>query len=430
MRLVIVLSLAAAVTVMIGAILVAVSVVMRMVTKHQPAHMTRLGLDVVAAGIAFGLIVLVVFAIGRIGGAGRSRPRQGRADHRRGAPAPSPRRPPEGMADHRDTAKTGAGRGSQRSGVPPEATPGARAERVPGGRPRSSHERVLTWRPHRHARGWPTRPDGQDIPEILRTAGAAPVPGRPGARGGPGSVGRSQELEWVGPEAPLTRPAALGPGRTSAAVAWLPAGHQPGRSRPPRRTPREASRGAPCRHAIHGAPRGAAPRLPDAGPAIPARRAVTAGRPATGGRRAEPRPPETARGRTAGSSCPAACPRRSALPTPGHSATRAPATAWDRADRSGPASGPPALSPYPLPGAQGRRDTAPARHAGRSRERPLDTSPRAARLARAPGHAGAPVPWACVGDAPSTPDTQRSSARRIIPSPRPHWPAAGLRPSC
>ena len=90
MRLVIALSVAAAVTVMIGAILIAASVVMRMVTKHQPAHMTRLGLDVVVAGIAFGLVVLVVFAIGRIGGAGRSRPRAGRADHRRGAPRPEP----------------------------------------------------------------------------------------------------------------------------------------------------------------------------------------------------------------------------------------------------------------------------------------------------------------------------------------------------
>ena len=89
-RLVIALSVAAAVTVMIGAILIAASVVMRMVTKHQPAHMTRIGLDVVAAGIAFGLVVLVVFAIWRIGGAGRSRPRAGQADHRRGATRPEP----------------------------------------------------------------------------------------------------------------------------------------------------------------------------------------------------------------------------------------------------------------------------------------------------------------------------------------------------
>ncbi|HMH35314.1 MAG TPA: hypothetical protein VK584_00150, partial [Streptosporangiaceae bacterium] len=77
-RLVIVLSVAAAVTVMIGAILLA---------THQPAHMTRLGLDVAAAGVAFGLVALMVFAIG---GTGRSRSRAGRADHRRGAPRPEP----------------------------------------------------------------------------------------------------------------------------------------------------------------------------------------------------------------------------------------------------------------------------------------------------------------------------------------------------
>ena len=66
-RLVIVLAVAAAVTVMFGAILVAASVVMRLVTKHEPANMTRLGLDVVATGVVFGLVVLVVFAIARIG---------------------------------------------------------------------------------------------------------------------------------------------------------------------------------------------------------------------------------------------------------------------------------------------------------------------------------------------------------------------------
>ena len=66
-RLVIVLSVAAAVTIMLGAILVAASVVMRSLTRHQPAHMTQLGLDLVAAGIAFGLVVLVAFAIVRIG---------------------------------------------------------------------------------------------------------------------------------------------------------------------------------------------------------------------------------------------------------------------------------------------------------------------------------------------------------------------------
>ncbi|MGH3183035.1 MAG: hypothetical protein ACRDOE_14195, partial [Streptosporangiaceae bacterium] len=89
MRLVIVLSVAAAVTVMLGAILVAAGVVMRLLTRHQPANMTRLGLDMVAAGIAFGLAVLVAFAIARIGTAGRSGPPAGTADHRLRAGAPA-----------------------------------------------------------------------------------------------------------------------------------------------------------------------------------------------------------------------------------------------------------------------------------------------------------------------------------------------------
>jgi hypothetical protein len=113
-RLVIVLSVAAAVTVMIGAILIAASVVMRMVTKHQPAHMTRIGLDVVAAGIAFGLVVLVVFAIGRIGGAGRSRPRAGQADHRRGATRPEPAAS-RGQSPSPGHGKDGAQTGAQRA---------------------------------------------------------------------------------------------------------------------------------------------------------------------------------------------------------------------------------------------------------------------------------------------------------------------------
>ena len=53
-RLVIVLAVAAAVTVMFGAILVAASMVMRLVAKHGPANMTRLGLDVVATGVCSG----------------------------------------------------------------------------------------------------------------------------------------------------------------------------------------------------------------------------------------------------------------------------------------------------------------------------------------------------------------------------------------
>ena len=100
-RLVIALSVAVAVTVMIGAILIAASVVMRMVTKHQPAHMTRLGLDVVAAGIAFGPV---------LSGPALSGPALSRAV-RSGVvlSGAEPRRP--------------------------AATPGATAARGPGGRP-------------------------------------------------------------------------------------------------------------------------------------------------------------------------------------------------------------------------------------------------------------------------------------------------------
>ena len=84
MRLVIILAVAAAATVMLGAILVAASVVMRQVGRHPPAHLARIGLYAVAAGIGFGLVVLVLFAIGRIGTAGRSRPRTATAGTRSG----------------------------------------------------------------------------------------------------------------------------------------------------------------------------------------------------------------------------------------------------------------------------------------------------------------------------------------------------------
>ena len=96
-RLVIVLSVVAAVTVMIGALLVAGGPVMRMVNRRQPAHLTRPGLDVIAAGIAFGLMVLVVFAIMRINGAGGRGRRKGRTGHRRGAVRQDPAAAPGGQ---------------------------------------------------------------------------------------------------------------------------------------------------------------------------------------------------------------------------------------------------------------------------------------------------------------------------------------------
>ena len=131
MRLVLVLAVAAAVTVMIGAILVAVGPVMRMVTKRQPAHLTRLGLDVIAAGIAFGLVVLVVFAVTRIGRAGRRRSRTGRTGHRRGAARQEPAAATRGHGRP-------SGHGEDRPRVAPrraEVTPHATARRVPSGRP-------------------------------------------------------------------------------------------------------------------------------------------------------------------------------------------------------------------------------------------------------------------------------------------------------
>ncbi|HYX60861.1 MAG TPA: hypothetical protein VE888_17845, partial [Streptosporangiaceae bacterium] len=111
--------MAAAVTVLIGAILEA---------THQPAHMTRLGLDIAAAGVAFGLVALVVFAIG---GTGRSRSRAGRADHRRGAPRPEPAAASRGQSrpsgHGKDQGRPGTQQpGTQRPGAAPAGGPAGR----------------------------------------------------------------------------------------------------------------------------------------------------------------------------------------------------------------------------------------------------------------------------------------------------------------
>ena len=137
---------------------------------------------------AFGLVVLVIFAFGRIAGnAGKPRPGPAPAGHRReAARGQSPASPGRSAAagtpgpTRRDTAgiRTAAG--------PPRATPrgptaGRGAARppvlnptnvyTPGGligAPRDGHA--------------PDRPDGEPIPEILRTAEPGPggfVPGRP-----------------------------------------------------------------------------------------------------------------------------------------------------------------------------------------------------------------------------------------------------------
>ncbi len=226
-RIVIVLSVAAVVTVMIGAILMAM---------HQPAHMPRLGLDVAAAGVAFG-VVLVVFAIGRIGRAGRSRPRAGRADHRRGAPRPEPVAASRGRGGH------AGGDGAARSGRPPLLNP--TNVYTPGG--------LID--PPGEGRA-PGTPDGQDIPEILRTAGPGRAPGGPvpGARPG----GRGQERPpsgWAAPQPP--RPG-YPPGMNPGGPGRMPhgPGGQPVPPVPPHEygRPREAPRAGHPMPGRHGAP--------------------------------------------------------------------------------------------------------------------------------------------------------------------------------
>src|SRR5947207_4009681 len=174
---------------MLGALLLAASVAMPHVTKHPPlppAHLARMGLYVVAAGAAFGLVVLVIFAFGRRGNAGKPRPGPAPAGHRREAArgqSPAPPGPagaagpdPAGHGRDQDRGRAAAagdrhaGRGGARSGRPPVLNP--TNVYTPGGligAPRDGHA--------------PAAPDGQPIPEILRTADQVP---RGFASAGPG----------------------------------------------------------------------------------------------------------------------------------------------------------------------------------------------------------------------------------------------------
>ena len=313
---------------------------MRMVTKHQPAHMTRLGLDVVAAGIAFGLVVLVVFAIGRIGGAGRSRPRAGRADHRRGAPRPEPaasrghgRSPGHGQ----DRAQTGAQRaGAQRGGAP---SVGGHAGRDGGAR--SGRPSVLNPTSVYSPGGLidmpgdgraPGTPGGQDIPEILRTAGPGP------ARGGPGpgaqTGGRGQDRPPSGRAGPQPPRPGYQPGMNPGGPGWPPQGPggQPGPMPPhDRGRPREAPRAGYPAPGRDGAP-GREP-FPPRG-AGPGQNPRDASRPGQAAARVATLASSATRVIRAGS------------------ATRA-ATTWDPADPSGRTAGP--------GGPSARRARAPAR---------------------------------------------------------------------
>ncbi len=192
-RLVIVLAVAAAVTVMLGAMLVAASVVIRLLTQQDPTNMTLLGMDLVAAGVAFGLVVLVVFAIARIGTAGRSRPSAGTADHRRGTIGPQPAASHEpGKSPGRGTPQ-GHRQDRLRAGAPAAGgghggrDGGARSGRPPVLKPTNVYSPGGLLDVPRDGRA-PGTPGGQGIPEILRTAGPPLPPGAPGVPG-PGVPG-------------------------------------------------------------------------------------------------------------------------------------------------------------------------------------------------------------------------------------------------
>jgi len=210
MRLVTVLAVAAAATVMIGALLMAASVVLRHVTRHPPVpppHLARIGLDVIAAGAVFGLVVLVLFAFGRLG-----RNRVAAATPPPAASPPSGRRPvlkptnvynPGGLIDV----------------------------------PRDGHA--------------PDPPGGHPIPEILRDAGPGPGSYGPAApaSGGP-SGGRGQDRPppgWTGPPPRPGHQPGMSQGHPGQGP-YVPGGAPvPPREQPPREhlRPREAPRDAP-----------------------------------------------------------------------------------------------------------------------------------------------------------------------------------------
>ena len=257
---------------------------MRLLTSNDPVNMVRLGLDAVAAGVAFGLVVLVVFAIARIGAAGRSRPSASTADHRRGADGPQPTaaspgrgksaRPGPSQGHGQDRLRagapgTGGGHGGARSGRPPVLNP--TNVYTPGGLldvPRDGRA--------------PGTPGGQFIPEILRTAGPPPAPGAsapgapaPGARApgapapgasapGPPAGGRNQDWPspgWAGAKPP--RPG-YQPGMNPGGPGRAP--YAPGGQPPPLMPPRDYMRPREAPRPGHAMPPREAPRPGHVGP--------------------------------------------------------------------------------------------------------------------------------------------------------------------
>jgi len=181
--------------------------------------------------------------------------------------SPARRRPPRARGGHPGSRQTtGAWRGPAPGRHPAgrSSRPTRRRGAFRAAARAEPDKRLLTGRAHRRAQGWPRPPDlgrrghpGDPADRRTRpgsgTIGAGTVgAGSPGAGSpdagsfGPGSSGAGRAGRRVEPG-----PAVLRPGRISAAASWLPAGYEPGRSRPgavrPRRpasTSRAASRAA------------------------------------------------------------------------------------------------------------------------------------------------------------------------------------------
>ena len=86
MRLVIILSVVSAVLVIAGGFLVVASTATHLVGTHSGSHYTSLGVVVGAAGLAVGLVALLMLAFTRAGRSRRRRPAGHR--HRAGSSAP------------------------------------------------------------------------------------------------------------------------------------------------------------------------------------------------------------------------------------------------------------------------------------------------------------------------------------------------------
>src|SRR5579875_3757507 len=199
-RLVIALSVAGAATVMLGAILLVMGLAMRVVSRHAAGQVAVLGLALAAAGTAFGLVTLLVFALTRALPAARTRPR--------GTGGPG------GTGDYRTRR-----RGGQVLSPTGVYSPGGLL-----GAPRDARAH-----PPAGAAGRPPWPAGAQAPW---PAGAqAPRPGRPPgmAAPGPGRADPSGVRQHGIPEPPR-----------SAADAVPPVGPRPGAARPaPPMPPRE-----------------------------------------------------------------------------------------------------------------------------------------------------------------------------------------------